>query len=94
MGYAKMADGHQGMMSAHHGIQGGAMATGGLLVLLICATLNAAVMGDGDTAGSLWVGVLIGLYMVAYGIVKRLSLTFLPRPESDSGSGREHSRTD
>ncbi len=34
--------------------------------------------GDSDTSGSLWFGVLVGLYMLAYGIVKRLSLTILP----------------
>lgn len=84
----------QGAFSVRSRIQGGAMATGGLLVLVACAFLNAAVLGDGDTAGSLWFGVLIGLYMLAYGIVKRLSLTFLPRPEADAGSSREHHPAD
>ncbi|GAA1354831.1 hypothetical protein GCM10009596_01120 [Arthrobacter rhombi] len=75
-------------------IQGGAMATGGLLVLVACAFLNAAVLGSGDTSGSLWFGVLIGLYMLAYGIVKRLSLTFLPRPETGAGTSRAHHPAD
>lgn len=72
----------------------GAMATGGLLVLVACAFLNAAVLGSGDTSGSLWFGVLIGLYMLAYGIVKRLSLTFLPRPETGAGTSRAHHPAD
>lgn len=97
MGYgnAVPAGGHpQGGLPVHTRIQGGAMATGGLLLLVACALLNAAVLGNGDTAGSLWFGVLLGLYMLTYGIVKRLSLTFLPRPEADAGSSRERHPAD
>lgn len=84
----------QGGFPVHSRLQGGSMATGGLLVLMACAFLNAAVLGDSDTSGSLWFGVLIGLYMLVYGIVKRLSLTFLPRPEADAGTSREHHPAD
>ncbi|WP_417215878.1 hypothetical protein [Arthrobacter sp.] len=97
MGYGNTipTDGRpQGAMSVHSRIQGGAMATGGLLVLVACALLNAAVLGDSDTSGSLWFGVLVGLYMLAYGIVKRLSLTILPRPGAGAGSSREHHPAD
>lgn len=75
-------------------VRGSAMATGGLLVLMICALLNAAVLGTGDTGGSLGFGLLIGLYMLTYGIVKRLSLTFLRRPGSGAGNQREHHPAD
>ncbi|MDN5754322.1 MAG: hypothetical protein ACTHWW_09255 [Arthrobacter sp.] len=75
-------------------IRGSAMATGGLLVLMICALLNAAVLGNADTGGSLGFGLLIGMYMLAYGIVKRLSLSFPPRPGTSTGDSREHHPAD
>lgn len=78
MGHSQLAanSGHRNRrFTTGQGIRGGAMATWGLLILIVCAFLNAAVMGSSDASGTLWLGILIGLAMLGVGIYRRLNLT-------------------
>ncbi|GER23652.1 hypothetical protein NCCP1664_21470 [Zafaria cholistanensis] len=76
-------------MARHHGAPGNRTAITGLILIGLCGAFLAIGLGGRDAFGSLWFGMMVGLGMFVFGLVRSAGGIKPPggfgRPPGDTG---------